>query len=826
MESPELEQADGSSVRSGPSLMQVAWQRKSLVILGLIIGLVLGLLYYAQKQPVYLSTSQMLVVKRTPNDTISLGSGESRLAYMEDYMSTQSILVKSPAIIGRAVKMPNLHDLKSFPGERQDNIIYMIQQHLTVGRDNRDNQSGQMNNILTLMFRGPEADECQKILESIMTSYQGFLDETYKDVSEKTFELIREAQRILKEDLMQADQAWADFRMKNPMTIFGRAENGSSNIYLQRLNAIERKRSEKKIEKLEKQEQLRTIKRVLAESGDAAARHQISLLKIKLAFSDAISDSDKKVAELEMMKKQASATFGPKHPQIRQIDDQIQFWRERLSRPSSPVGPNGNSAKPVGPASLDSVESCIQALEAEVVADDAMIKHLDDEWDVESKTAKEFSNQELNDDRLRNAVVQQRQLLDTINKRLSEISLGKDFGGYNARRIAEPNYGKKVAPSAITVFPIAGFGGLLLGLCLAYLAEMSDKSFRNPAEIRRRLGLPVVGHIPFFMPDEKAQKQIAIGEPGIDPMLCTHYASNSVSAEAYRSVRTAIYFNTQGIGHQVIQITSPNMADGKSTLATNLAVSMAQSGKKTILIDADCRRPRIHKLMNVSNESGLASVIAGQSDLATAIKPTAIPNLALLPCGPRPANPAELLTSPRFKELLDIIRAQYDYVLVDTPPLLVVTDPCVVAPRVDGVLLAIRVTKNGRPFAERAKEIISSLGANVLGVVVNGLGGQAGGRYGYGYDSYNYGAGYNYTYRYSYTYTDAYTDDKASSYYSAPDSPEMPLTTPPGASATNEVAIQPEPTPTVAPTVVTTTAPTVVQTRPVTPDDDESLPPS
>jgi capsular exopolysaccharide synthesis family protein len=259
------------------------------------------------------------------------------------------------------------------------------------------------------------------------------------------------------------------------------------------------------------------------------------------------------------------------------------------------------------------------------------------------------------------------------------------------------------------------------------------------------------------------------------------------------------------------------MADGKSTLATNLAVSIAQSGKKTILIDGDCRRPRIHKIFNVPHDTGLASVIAGQSDLATAIRPTAVPNLAVLPCGPRPANPAELLTSPRFKELLDIIRAQYDYVIIDTPPLLVVTDPCVVAPRVDGVLMAIRVTKNGRPFAERAKEILNSLGAHVLGVVVNGLGGNAGGRYGYGYDSYNYGYGYGYTYRYSYTYTDEYSADKGASYYTAPDHPEMPSLPPAPSGMEPDLPSTPEPRSTHAASY---------PSEPVIHLDDESLPPS
>src|SRR5580765_6242586 len=176
---PEMEQAEAAANRGGPTLMQIAWQRKSLVVLGIMIGLVLGLLYYAQKQPVYNSLSQMLIVKKTPNDSLSLGTGESRITYMEDYMSTQSVLVKSPEIIGRAAKKPNLQDLKSYPNERPENVIYLIRENLAVLRDSRDSQTGQSNNILTLQFRGPEAEECREILVAIMQSYQEFLDETY-----------------------------------------------------------------------------------------------------------------------------------------------------------------------------------------------------------------------------------------------------------------------------------------------------------------------------------------------------------------------------------------------------------------------------------------------------------------------------------------------------------------------------------------------------------------------------------------------------------------------------------------------------------------------
>jgi capsular exopolysaccharide synthesis family protein len=211
-----------------------------------------------------------------------------------------------------------------------------------------------------------------------------------------------------------------------------------------------------------------------------------------------------------------------------------------------------------------------------------------------------------------------------------------------------------------------------------------------------------------------------------------------------------LYFNAGGKGHQVIQVTSPNPGDGKSTLTANLAVAIAQSGKRVVLVDCDFRKPRVHKIFGVSPDIGLASVIAGDAELGRAIQPSAVPGLSLLPCGPRPANPAELLTSNRFQEVLDGLKGMFDFVLVDTPPLLAVSDPAVVAPRVDGVLLTVRITRKTRPAAERAREILGALGANVIGVVVNDLqtGKHAGG----------YGYGYRYSYDYGYGYADQYGD--------------------------------------------------------------------
>jgi capsular exopolysaccharide synthesis family protein len=203
-------------------------------------------------------------------------------------------------------------------------------------------------------------------------------------------------------------------------------------------------------------------------------------------------------------------------------------------------------------------------------------------------------------------------------------------------------------------------------------------------------------------------------------MLCTHYRPASVEAEAYRGVRTALYFGPAA-GRKVIQITSAAAGDGKSLLAANLAVSVAQSGKRVLLVDADLRKPRLHRLFGLPEGPGLASILAGKAELDMAVQSSGLPGLSLLACGPRPANPAELLTSHRLEGVLQSLRGSYDLVFVDTPALLAVTDPSVVATRVDGVLLNVRAGSNARSLNERARDLLADLKVRLLGIVVNGM---------------------------------------------------------------------------------------------------------
>jgi capsular exopolysaccharide synthesis family protein len=217
-----------------------------------------------------------------------------------------------------------------------------------------------------------------------------------------------------------------------------------------------------------------------------------------------------------------------------------------------------------------------------------------------------------------------------------------------------------------------------------------------------------------------------------------HLESKSVVAEAYRTIRTAVFFGAPKEGAKTILITSPAPGDGKSTLASNLAISMAQAGQKTLLIDADFRKPVQHKIFEVDDNKGVSSVLAGRDTLEQAIQPGAIDSLDIMACGPEAPNPSELLNSDVFNETLEKLTEKYDRVVVDSPPVGPVADAQILAAVCDITVLVLRAEKSTRRQAQHARDSLLSVGARLLGAVVNDVQ-QKRGQYGY-YSSYgNYG---------------------------------------------------------------------------------------
>jgi protein-tyrosine kinase len=207
--------------------------------------------------------------------------------------------------------------------------------------------------------------------------------------------------------------------------------------------------------------------------------------------------------------------------------------------------------------------------------------------------------------------------------------------------------------------------------------------------------------------------------------LVAHTAPKSAAAEAYRTLRTNIQFASPDKPAHTILATSTRPDDGKSTTIANLAITFAAAGSPTVLVDADLRRPHLQQIFGLSNDAGLTTWVAEAARASDASKvplplqETDIPNLKVLTSGPVPPNPAEILASQRMAELLLLLRETVEYVLIDTPPIIAVTDAAVLATRVDGVLLVVNAGKTRRDLAIKARDMLRQVNANILGVVLN-----------------------------------------------------------------------------------------------------------
>ncbi len=287
--------------------------------------------------------------------------------------------------------------------------------------------------------------------------------------------------------------------------------------------------------------------------------------------------------------------------------------------------------------------------------------------ETQKELARALDPYELEEQRLRGEVSRAQDFYDTTLDQLRQINLAKDYSGFVNEIIDTPKFGSEVWPSVPIVMIVATMFGLLMGVGGAALTEYRDRSFRDPDDIRRDLGMTLLTHIPNLQGRVTDRRQLVEGSK-MHATVYAYHRPKSREAEVFRGLRTSLFFSTQGQKCQVLGFTSPNQGDGKSTVTSNLAVSIAQTGRKVLLVDCDLRRPNVHKLLGISNDVGLSDVIGGEMEPWDAIQQTETTNLWSLPSGPLPANPAELLTSAMFEEFVKVAREKFDYVLLDCPP--------------------------------------------------------------------------------------------------------------------------------------------------------------
>jgi succinoglycan biosynthesis transport protein ExoP len=271
-----------------------------------------------------------------------------------------------------------------------------------------------------------------------------------------------------------------------------------------------------------------------------------------------------------------------------------------------------------------------------------------------------------------------------------------------------------VSPSLRKNVAAAGVLALIVGLGLVFLIVFLDRSIKTTADAQQATGSPVLGVIPLLH-----ESQLDGDESGRD--MYVHKQPTSSVAECCRSLRTNILFSSADRQLKTIVVSSANPREGKTTSVIYLGTTMAQSGQRVLLVDTDMRRPRLHVPMGVSRQTGLSNLIVGEKDYEEVIKTTEIPNLWVLPCGPLPPNPAELLMSQRFRGVLDELVKRFDRVILDSPPLQLVTDAVVLSKHSDGVIMVVHADKTLREDAKRAARQIRHVGGPIFGTVVNAI---------------------------------------------------------------------------------------------------------
>ncbi|HEY8078829.1 MAG TPA: polysaccharide biosynthesis tyrosine autokinase, partial [Labilithrix sp.] len=312
---------------------------------------------------------------------------------------------------------------------------------------------------------------------------------------------------------------------------------------------------------------------------------------------------------------------------------------------------------------------------------------------------------------------------------LKEADLRRMMNTNNIRIVDVPTEPKDpVAPRVMVNVGVGVLVGLVLGIALALLREQTDNTLKTPEDVENKLRVTFLGLVPEISEDEDDDKRrVKLGKrprrlkTELSPELLIHERPTSGIAEAARALRTNLMFMNPDKPFRRILVTSAAPAEGKTTVAVNIAISLAQGGQRVCIVDCDLRRPRLHRIFDRAGDVGLMNALLGDATLEEVAKPTVVPNLYCVPCGPTPPSSADVVASEKFRKLLDELGEQFDRVILDSPPLVAVTDSAIVSTLVDAVIFVIRSFKTKIPLCRSGLRRLRDVDAPIAGAVLNAV---------------------------------------------------------------------------------------------------------
>lgn len=551
------------------------------------------------------------------------------------------------------------------------------------------------SSLAGLRYDDTDPARCQRVLQAVVRVYLDQNLEGANQLSTSASQWLNDQLEHLRTSLEKSEDALNDFRQKhNVLTI---SFEDRHNLVVSELESISTKMASLRIQRVELASRYRELVKAEQEAADKGFEKGFGakpLLESQLLTQLRTSLAAEKatVDELE-------TTLADNHPKLAAARAKVAATTKAITA---------------------EVENIRSAAEKELKAVDSQLGELGTREGEMKKQAQEMQSLEASWNQLVRSKTNNEKIYGIVLERARETDLTRMMNFNNIRVVDDPLQPKSpVKPNVPVNLGIASIVGLMLGIVLASARTVSDRSLRLPEDIETYLGEACLGILPEISVEGAARPR---GLPSDAPVeLTAGLAPISAVAEAARALRTNLMFTSPDRPYNTILTTSAIPEEGKTTVACSLACALAQSGFKVLLIDGDLRRPRLHRVFGVTNDVGVSLAVTGMAEVDDCIHESSVANLFVMPSGPLPPTPAELVQSERFRKLLKDLGTKFDRIVIDSPPAIPVTDAAIMSQLVDGVVVVARARRTQRGATRTALRILHEVNAPIIGVVLNAL---------------------------------------------------------------------------------------------------------
>ena len=702
--------SEGAEAGSQTNLLALAWQARWLTLLTVLLGIGISWVLLQRAEPRYTSMSQIYIERNMPR----ILTNETQIGNSGTYLYTQVELMRSTPVLAATVEAPENAQLETF--RNADNPVGLLKKEILV-------QVGKNNDIISVMIELPNAEDAAQIVNSVVDAYISKYAEDRRSSTVEVLTILRNEKQRRDAELELRLQALETFRGQNAALA---VQVGRENVITKRFAAIASELDRVELALLDAKTRHQRTQKMLKTPDSHPFLLELASGQNSVAHGTRVESQlqlslEKKIQDIELNINALRATWGDGHTRVKLSLQAKAVLQKRLTDQQ---------------AAVEKRKGTIITAYAETLAQEHQLleqkrEELQRSYNKQEKLAIQVNSQAAKLETLKDSLKRTERMVDILDDRIKEVNLSEDVGAMNvsiidvARPAGSPSY-----PVPARFLALGSLLGGLFGFGLAWLRDIMDHRLKSVEEISNTLQLPVLGALPLSNGGDDRHEigRIVLTKP------------HSMAAESFRTLRTAIHFGLTRDEAKVIAITSPSPGDGKSTVASNLAIAMAQSDQRVLLIDADMRKPKQYEIFGISGEHGLSQVLAERRLGADCIQKTEIDTLDLLPCGSHPSNPVELLNNGYFRELLEELQQTYDKIIIDSPPVMPVADARVISAQTDATIMVLRADRSTRRTSLAARDELWRVRAQRIGIVVNAVPERKQSNYssGYGYGNYGY----------------------------------------------------------------------------------------